>query len=557
MNQIVECVPNISEGRDRAVIDAVAGVVDKVPGATLLDVDPGADTNRTVITLVGSPEAAVEAAFRLIRKAAELIDMSKHSGAHPRMGATDVCPFVPVSGVTMEECAKLAHQLGKRVGEELGIPVYLYEYAATRPERKNLAECRKGEYEGLAARTGDPYWKPDYGPSAFNPKSGATAIGARDFLIAWNINLNTKDTKIASKIANRLREKGYAKSDAKGKIVKDAAGEIVYVPGKFKAVKAVGWFIEQYRQTQISINLINYHLSPPHLVFDEACRIAEQFGIRITGSELVGLIPLDAMLEAGRHYLRKQGSITGVSESELVRMAILSMGMDQLAPFKPEEKITEYRIRKPGVLASRTVTDFVNELASESPAPGGGSVAALCGALSAALVSMVANLTFGKKGYTQHNDAMDAASVKAQELKVKLLDLMDADTAAFNEVMAATRLPKDTPEQQAERDRAMAAANRKAATVPFEVLSLMPEAVKLSKTVAESGNTNLTPDAGVSGLTAALAARGAAYNVRVNLQSLPDDEFARKLKSETDRILGEVDAVVADIKKTVEGRLWR
>jgi len=556
VNPIIECVPNISEGRDRIIIDAIAGEVGKVPGAVLLDIDPGADTNRTVITFVGTPDAAVEAAFRLIRCAAELIDMSKHRGAHPRMGATDVCPFVPVAEVTMDDCVVLARRLGERVGKELGIPVYLYEYAAARPERKNLAECRKGEYEGLAARVGDAYWTPDFGPHSFNPRAGATAVGARDFLIAWNINLNTKDVKLASKIANRLREKGYAKTDANGKMVRDAGGETVYVPGKFKAVKAVGWFIDQYRQTQISVNLINYHVSPLHEVFDEACRLADQFGIRVTGSELVGLIPLEAVLQAGRHYLQKQGASTGVSEAELVETAVLSLGLSQLAPFKPEEKIIENRIRQPGPLASMKLDAFLDELASSSPAPGGGSVAAFAGALAAALASMVANLTFGKKGYTKHNETMDALAVKAQGLKAKLVGLVDADTAAFNEVMAATRLPKDTPEQQTGRGAAMQSANRKAASVPFEVLSLMPEVAALAKTAAELGNVNLTPDAGVSGLCCALAARGAAYNVRVNLQSLPDDEFSRRLKTDTDRILAEVDAIAGEVRNIVEKRLW-
>ena len=557
MARIVECVPNISEGRNKSVINTVTAEVEKVPGVRLLDVDPGEDTNRTVITFVGDPDNIVESAFRLIAKAAELIDLDKHSGAHARMGATDVCPFVPVAGVTMDDCVELAHKLGKKVGEELGIPIYLYEYAATRPERKNLANCRKGEYEGLRKREGKPEWEPDYGPFKFG-KSGATAVSARDFLIAWNINLNTRDTKLASKIANRLREKGYAKMDPENpkKYLRDEEGNVIFNPGKFKNVKAVGWYIDVYKQAQISCNLINYHDSPPHLVFDEACRLADKFGIRVTGSELVGLIPLDAILQAGKYFLKKQGVITGVNEEDIIRTAVQSMGLDQLNPFDPKKNIIEYMIREPGLLTSMKITAFANELASDSPAPGGGSVAALCGGLSACLASMVANLTFGKKGYTQHNEIMDEIAVKAQELKDKLIDYVDKDTEAFNKVMDTFRLPKGTPEQAEARDRAIAEANKGAALVPFEVLSLMPDVVKLSKIAAELGNRNLTPDAGVSGLTAALAARGAAYNVRVNLQNLPDDDFSRNLKSDADRLLKEVDDVAAEIREIIEGRLW-
>lgn len=557
MTRIVECVPNISEGRDRSVIDAVTGEIEKVPGVTLLDVDPGEDTNRTVITFVGDPDGVVKSAFRLIAKAAELIDMTKQQGAHARMGATDVCPFVPVAGVTMDDCVELAGRLGKRVGDELGIPVYLYEYAASCPERRNLADCRTGEYEGLTARVGNPHWEPDFGPFEFG-SAGATAVGARDFLIAWNINLNTRNMKIASKIANRLREKGYAGMDPDNpkKYLRDEEGNVVFTPGKFKGVKAVGWYIDKYKQAQISCNLVNYHESPPHLVFDEACKLAEQFGIRVTGSELVGVIPLEAMRQAGMYFLKKQGVITGVNEKDIILTAVQSMGLDQLSSFDPEKNIIEYMIGKPGLLTSMKITDFIDELASDSPAPGGGSVAALCGALSAGLASMVANLTFGKKGYTKHDKVMDKLAVKAQELKAKLVDYVDKDTEAFNKVMVAFGMPKKTEEQREARDRAIDEANKGAALVPFEVLSLMPEVARLARTAAELGNRNLTPDAGVAGLTSALAARGAAYNVRVNLQNLPDDDFSRQLKEDTDRILSEVDAVAAEIREIIEGRLW-
>jgi glutamate formiminotransferase/formiminotetrahydrofolate cyclodeaminase len=557
MTRIVECVPNISEGRNRSIIDAVTNEIEKVPGVTLLDVDPGEDTNRTVITFVGDPEGVIDAAFKVIAKAAELIDMTKHSGAHARMGATDVCPFVPVSGVTMDDCVELAKRLGARVGDELGIPIYLYEYAASRPERRNLAECRKGEFEGLKAREGKEFWKPDFGPFKFG-NAGATAASARDFLIAWNVNLNTKNTKLASQIANRLREKGYAMMDPSDpkKYMRDEKGEVIFQPGKFKDVKAVGWYIDKYKQAQISVNLINYHVSPPHLVFDEACKLADEFGLRVTGSELVGVIPLEAVRQAGLYFLKKQGVITGVNEEEIVRTAVQSMGLDQLSPFDPKKNIIEYMIRKPGLLTSLKITKFIDELASDSPAPGGGSVAALCGALSAALASMVANLTFGKKGYTKHDDVMDEVAVKAQKLKTKLIDYVDKDTEAFNKVMEAFGLPRGTEEQQAVRNAAIDEANKGAALIPFEVLSLMPDVVKLARIAAEHGNLNLTPDAGVAGLTSALAARGAAYNVRVNLQSLPDDDFSHKLKEDTDRILAEVDAIAAEVKEIIEGRLW-
>ncbi|MDP8228609.1 MAG: glutamate formimidoyltransferase [Candidatus Electryoneaceae bacterium] len=555
MNQIVECVPNFSEGRDHVVIDAITAEITKVNGANLLDVDPGNATNRTVVTIAGDPEAVLEAAFQAIKKAAELIDMSKHKGAHPRFGATDVCPFVPVAGMTMDDCIELAKRLGKRVGDELGIPIYLYEYAAQRPERQNLANCRLGEYEGLSSRPGNPQWTPDFGPDTFNARSGATAISARDFLIAWNIDLNTKSTPLATRIANRLRERGYGKM-VNGRFIRDDEGKVVMIPGKFEGVKAVGWFIDEYDIAQVSINVTKYKQTPLHLIFDEAIQLGEQFGVRITGSELVGLLPLDAMIDAGRYYLQKQGVLTGVSEEELVHIAIQSLGLSEVSPFDPSEKIIEYRIRKPGVLTSMTVKGFVDEVASDSPAPGGGSVAALVGAISAALASMVANLTFGKKGYKKHNKAMEEVAVTAQQLKAKLVDLVDRDSASFDAVMDAMKLPKKSDEQKTLRQIAIDEATKGAASVPFETLSLMPDVLKLVKVVAEYGNTNLTPDAGVAGLSAGLAARGAAYNVRVNLQGLPDDDFSKKLREDTDRILNDVDEAVAEIRETIEGRLW-
>ncbi len=557
MRKIVECVPNFSEGRDKTIIDQITAEVLKVDGVELLDVDPGEATNRTVVTFAGDPDAAVEAAFLLIKKAAELIDMSKHSGAHPRFGATDVCPFVPVANITMDECVVLAQRLGKRVGDELGIPVYLYENAATSEKRRNLAHCRQGEYEGLKAREGVEKWQPDFGPFKFPVKTGAIAISARDFLIAWNINLNTRDTKLASKIANRIRERGYAKMSKPGAYERDADGKIVMIPGKFKGAKAVGWYIDEYDRAQVSINITNHHVSPIHEIFDEGCKLADEFGMRATGSELVGLIPLDALIDAGVYYLKKQGVTSGVSEEIIVRTAIQSMGLNELTPFDPEEKIIEYRLRKPGILTSRKVIDFVNDLASDSPAPGGGSVAALIGAMGAGLAAMVGCSTFGKKGYKKYFAEMDDLAIKAQEYKAKLVDIVDRDTEAFNGVMAAFGLPKDTDDEKKARQQAIDDANRQATLVPFEVVKIAPEVAKLALKAAEHGNVNMTSDAGVSALSALTSAWSAAYNVRINLQSMPDDDFSKDIKAKTDALLQEIESLVETVSKIVEDRLWQ
>jgi glutamate formiminotransferase/formiminotetrahydrofolate cyclodeaminase len=400
MMRLVECVPNFSEGRDLAKIEQITNEIAATDGVTLLDVDPGKDTNRTVVTFVGTPEGAVEAAFRAIAKAAQVIDMSQHKGAHARMGATDVCPFVPVSGLDMDDCAELARKLGKRVGDELGVPVYLYEYAASKPQRRSLPDVRAGEYEGLPEKLRDPDWKPDFGPAEFKPGPGATVIGAREFLIAYNVNLNTRNTKIAKEIAFSIREKGRIKRDRNRKIVRDEDGNALRNPGKFKECKAVGWYMEDFGRAQVSINLTNYKITPPHLVFDECSRLAEELGARVTGSELVGLIPLEAMLLAGRHYLKKQGKSRGVPDEELIHIAVLSMGLSDLYPFEKEKKIIEYQVKKGEALTGMKVDDFTNLLSTDAPAPGGGSVAALCGALSGALSSMVAALTHGTKRYS-------------------------------------------------------------------------------------------------------------------------------------------------------------
>ncbi len=540
MMKLVECVPNFSEGRDMATIEKITGEIQATDGVKLLDVDPGKDTNRTVVTLIGTPDAVVEAAFRAIARAAEVIDMSKHTGAHARMGATDVCPFVPVSGVTMEDCAELARKLGIRVGEELGIPVYLYEHAASKPERRNLANVRAGEYEGLAEKLKDPEWKPDFGPAEFNSRAGATVIGAREFLIAYNVNLNTRDTGIARDIAFTIREKGRLKRDAEGNVVRDEKGKALRDPGIFKDCKAVGWYMEDFGRAQISINLVNYKVTPPHLVFDECCRLANELGARVTGSELVGLIPLDAMLQAGRYYLEKQGKTKGVPEAELIHVADLSLGLSDLYPFEADKKIIEYQFDKGNVLTSMKIDEFTDLLSTDSPAPGGGSVAALCGALSGALSSMVGALTHGKKGYEDAFTEMEEIGLLAQEMKAAFLADVDRDTEAFNRVMAAMRLSKKTDEDKAQRAAAIEEATKQATLVPLGVLERALEAAKLARRVVERGNVNSISDAGVAALAARTAAEGAYLNVRINLPGIEDESFKKEILAKAQELRDEV-----------------
>ena len=532
MNKIVECVPNFSEGRDMGIIKQITDEIEKVEGAILLDVDPGADTNRTVVTFVGTPEAVKEAAFRAIKKAAELIDMSKHKGAHPRMGATDVCPFVPVSGVTMEDCVQIAREVGERVARELGIPVYLYEEAATRPERRSLADIRVGEYEGLPEKLKDPEWKPDFGEPVFNPKSGATVIGAREFLIAYNLNVNTRDRKLAHRVALRIREKG--------RIVKKKDGTKERVPGRLKDVRAIGWYIPEYGYAQISVNLTNYKITPLWKLFEVACEEAEGLGLRITGSELVGLIPKEAMLESGRHFLEKMGKCPAVPEKELIHIAVLSMGMDQTHPFKPEEKIIEYRIAKEKNLTAMRIDDFADELSSESPAPGGGSVAALIGTLSASLSSMVANLTYNKKGYKEFNDEIAAAGIEAQKLKDRFLSLIEEDTEAFNSVMDAMKMPSGTDEEAEAKEKAIEEATKKATSVPLETLKLTEKLLEVANVVAEKGNKNSISDAGVAAISAKAAAESAYMNVIINVPGIKDEEFKENVLKEAKDVLENV-----------------
>jgi len=516
--KLIECVPNFSEGADRAVIDAITAEVTAVEGAELLDVDPGVATNRTVVTFVGSPEAVEEAAFRAIAKAAQLIDMTHHTGEHPRMGSTDVCPFIPVEGATMQDCVEIARRLGERVGSELGIPVYLYEHAA--PDgRRSLSDVRSGEYEGLAARDDAP----DFGP-AFNASAGATAIGARQFLIAYNVNLNTSDRRLAHQVASAVRSLGTATRDSQGKIVKDEDGKTVFAPGRFSEVKGVGWYIEEYDRAQVSLNLTDSSVSPMHEVF-EACRQeATKRGMRVTGSELVGLVPLEAMLSAGDHFLAAQGRTTAIPEADRIRMAVVSLGLDEIGEFDSATKIVEYRYRGvPEGLVTATVAGFTDVLSQDSAAPGGGSVAALVGALSAALSSMVASLTFAKQGMEDSKQHMEAAGRDAQSLKDWFLAAVDRDTNAFNGVLTAIRLPRNTDEDRATRETAMAAANLEATLVPLEVLERSTEALELALHTARNGNPHPVTDAGVAGACAVAAAEGASLNVRINLDGLDGD----------------------------------
>lgn len=538
MPPLVECVPNFSEGRDMAVMKQITDVIESVDGVNLLDVDPGQATNRTVVTFVGPPEPVIEAAVRAGRKAAELIDMSKHHGEHPRFGAMDVCPLVPVADITMDQTVEYARRLAKRLGEEAGLTIYCYESAALTPERKNLATVRSGEYEGLAEKLAKPEYKPDFGPAAFNAKSGATAVGARDFLVAYNVNLNTTSTRRANAIAFDVREKGRIKREGDpltGPVVKDENGNSVWTPGSLKCVKGIGWFIEEYGIAQISMNLTNISVTPVHVAFDEVCKKSEARGIRVTGSEIVGLIPLKAVLDAGKHYLRKQERSLGVSDRELIKIAVKSMGLDELSPFKPEEKIIEYAIAassKKSRLVSMSLEDFVHESASESPAPGGGSVSASVGAMGAAMATMVANLSSHKRGWDDRWEEYSGWAEKGKAYHDELLRLVDEDTNAFNAIMAAYSLPKGSDAEKAERDRAVQAATKHAIEVPFAVMETAYESMTVMKSMAEIGLPASVSDAGVAALCARSAVMGAFLNVKINAPGLDDktvaDDFLKR-----------------------------
>ncbi|MFT5052631.1 MAG: glutamate formiminotransferase/formiminotetrahydrofolate cyclodeaminase [Chlamydiales bacterium] len=559
MRKLIECVPNFSQGRDPAVIAQITAEVETVDGVKLLDVDPGKATNRTVVTFVGPPEAVIEAAVRAVRKASELIDMSSHSGEHPRFGATDVCPLVPVSGVTMEETVEYAHQLARRLGEELGLTIFCYENAALIPERRNLAVVREGEYEGLSARLADAQWKPDFGPSEFNPRSGATAVSARDFLVAYNVNLNTTSTRRANAIAYDVRERGRVKRTGDGltgEIVRDDKGEKVWSPGSLKCVKGIGWFIEEYGVAQISMNLTNISVTPVHVAFDEVCKKAQERGVRVTGSELVGLMPLNSILDAGRYFLRKQQRSTGVSDAELIKIAVKSMGLDELTPFDPADKIIEYALEGDASrLVDLTVRGFVEETASESVAPGGGSVAANLGALGAALGAMVANLSAHKRGWDERWEEFSEWADKGKACHDELLALIDRDTDAFNGIMAAFGLPKGTSDEKAARTAAIQAATCRAIEIPLRVMEVSMDSMEVIGAMAEKGNPASASDAGVGALCARSAIMGAFLNVKINTKDVTDKEVVADYVRRGQAIQDQAIARETEILKFVETRL--
>jgi glutamate formiminotransferase / formiminotetrahydrofolate cyclodeaminase len=559
--KIVECVPNFSEGRNMQVIDQITDEIKKIKGVKLLDVDPGFDTNRTVVTFVGDPESVKEAAFNAVKRSHQLIDMSKHKGAHPRFGACDVCPIIPVSDITMNECADIAHQLGEMLGKELDYPVYYYEYAATTEERKNLAWVRQGEYEALEANLKDPARKPDAGPCEFRPKAGATAVGARDFLIAYNVNLNTRNEKLAHDIALNIREQGRFLKDENDKFIKDKNGNKVKQPGMFKNCKAIGWYVDDYKRAQISINLTNYHVTSMHHVFDEISKQAAEMGLRVTGSEIVGVVPKEAIIQAGIHYLEKQGSCSAADEKELIKIATQSLGLSDVSEFKPEEKIIEYMIAKPGKLVDLTITEFNDMLSSDSPAPGGGSVAALCGSLAAALGAMVMNLTFNKKGYKQFNSEVNSLGKDLQQRKYELLNLIDADTDAFNVLMEAigakskAKASEDIEEiKKAEKMYYDATVN--ATEIPLKVMHRIMDLTPIIKRIAEIGNTNAASDAGVAALLIGSGVKGAGLNVKINLSGFENsDQYKVNTLKKMNDILSSIDTRTEEILTIVDSKI--
>ena len=605
--QLIECVPNFSEGKDRTKIDSIVEAISGVMGVKILDVDPGPDTNRTVVTIVGSSDDVSEAAFQGIKRASEVIDMRSHSGAHPRMGATDVCPFIPVNGVTIEECVDLSKKVGHRVGDELAIPIYLYEYSAQKPERKNLANVRKGEYEGLADKLKHPEWAPDYGPSEFNARAGATVMGCREFLIAYNINLNTRDHRLATDIALELREAGRAarepspasKNILDGSILRykddaypcgicseicsdvdslaehwqvahdenfleymnsqrrnpnDLIGKSVKRPGMFKDVKAIGWYVDSYHRAQISINFNNYRRSKIHDVFDVVCRLADQRGIRVTGSELVGLIPLEAILMAGRHYLEKQNRSTGVPEADIVECAVQSLGLDDVSEFIPEEKIIDYAVnKKKRPLMDQSGNEFIKELSTNSPAPGGGSVSAFAGAMGASLASMVAALTHEKKEFLTRKEEMNDIGVEAQQLKDRLAFLVDEDTKAFNRVMEANRLSDGTDDERKIKESAIEESNKYAIQIPMETAELSFQVMELSEKLVERGNPNSVSDAGVAAEVGLAAVRGACMNVKINLPGIDDQDYVSDMNAKVSALIKNAESLQKTVfKKTMQ-----
>ncbi|MFM2269219.1 MAG: glutamate formimidoyltransferase [Bacteroidota bacterium] len=532
--QLIECVPNFSEGRDLTIIKQITDAIEQVEGVQLLNVDPGKATNRTVVTFVGEPAAAIEAAFQAIKKAGELIDMRLHKGEHPRMGATDVCPLVPIANISMEETAKWATKLGERIGNELSIPIYLYEAAATRPDRQNLATIRAGEYEGFAEKIKNPNWKPDFGAAVFNPKSGATVVGARDFLIAYNVNLNTTSVRRANSVAFDVREQGRFVTDSNGKKILNPDGEPIRQAGACQAVKGIGWFIEEYGLAQVSMNLTNIRVTPLHIAFEECCKSATKRGMRVTGSELVGLVPKQVMLDAGKYFLTQQQRSVGVSEAELIRIAVKTMGLDELTPFDPKTRIIEYLLENEAdsPLIRQNLTQFADETASESPAPGGGSIAAYVGSLGAALGAMVANLSSHKRGWDSRWAFFSEAAAEGQQLKDALLRKVDEDTQAFNGIMAAMQLPKATENDKANRKNALSAATRQAIETPLETMRLALKTFDLLDKMADSGNPNSISDVGVGALCARAAVVGAYLNVKINTSGFEDKKYVQTVLKE-------------------------
>ena len=560
MSQLIECVPNFSEGRNPFVIKQITDVIAAVEGIKLLNVDPGKATNRTVVTFVGSPDAVVEAAFQAVKKAAEVIDMATHHGEHPRFGATDVCPLIPVANISMEETVLYAHKLAQRIGEELAIPVYCYEFAARNEERRSLANCRSGEYEGLPQKLKDPNWKPDFGPAEFNAKAGATAVSARNFLIAYNVNLNTTSVRRANAVAFDVREAGRVLREGNpvtGKIVTDAAGEPVRIPGTLKKVRAIGWFIEEYGIAQISMNLTDITVTPIHVAFEEVCKSAQSRGMRVTGSELIGLIPLQAMLDAGKYFLQKQQRSAGISDEEIIHIAVKSLGLDDLAPFDPKTRIIEYLLEEPiaSKLKNLSLEGFLNQTSSEAPAPGGGSVSAYVGALGAALGGMVANLSAHKRGWDEHWAEFSEWAKQAKIYQQRLLQLVDEDTSAFNDIMNALGMPKGTPEEKSVRTAAIQQATLHAVLVPLEVMETAFEAMNVMEAMAERGNPNSVSDTGVGALCARTAVQGAYLNVLINLGGLKDEHKSAELKHRAEELLYQAEAKEQQVLSIVYAKI--
>ncbi len=560
MKQLIECVPNFSEGRDLNIIKQITNEIETVEGVRLIDVDPGKATNRTVVTMVGTPDEVCEAAFRAIKKAAELIDMSKHKGAHPRFGATDVCPLVPVANITMDEVVQYAHKLAKRIGDELNIGVYCYEFAAREEKRRNLATCRAGEYEGLQKKLQDPAWKPDFGPATFNPKSGITAVGARNFLVAYNVNLNTTSTRRANAVAFDIREKGRPQrvgNPITGKKAVDDKGKEIWIPGSLKACKAIGWFIDEYGIAQISINLTDITITPMHIAFEEANKKAQERGLRVTGSELVGVVPLKAMLDAGKYFLKKQQRSTGISEKEIIKIAVKSMGLDELYPFDPDKKIIEYILedKTKKKLVDLTVEGFANETASESPAPGGGSISAAMGAFGAALGTMVANLSAHKAGWDERWEEFSNWADKGKEYMDQLIKLVDEDTNAFNKIMDAFGLPKSNDEEKAARTKAIQNATIYAIEIPYKVMETCFQSMEVMKAMAETGNPNSVSDAGVGAIAARSGVLGAFLNVKINASGLNDKELASSYINKGQAIADKAILLEKEILDTVNSKI--